>query len=226
MENIIEGTIANILSTVLIGIFPLFFLYFSERSFKDFILEFKNDRSKKNKRNISSDASFYKIGDSPGNEHHIADFKAKNIVSIGWPLLGDLSKFRYNLYPSNILRDEVKKRINNIPEYANVSVTTLGQIAGYFDRFLSIKKGDIVCVPSTNGNLSIFIVTEPYHFINELTKQNMAHAIGVKIITELNIHALNPISYSPKFKRVLQNRLTIISLENYDEQMRRMLNEF
>lgn len=142
----------------------------------------------------------------------------RNYFKIAWPEVGDLTELVSK--NDDIIRDAVRhKLINSIQ-----NKTTLGQVAGYFVRFLNIKKGDIV-VTSRENRLYMYTVKKSYYYSEENERNHTSHRIEIDKKSEVILPFSEPLNISPKFKRVTQNRLTIISLNDYASQIDMLLEK-
>ena len=203
--------IVNLISALLIFVIPLLFYYiFSKVSFKSYFT--------RSKRTVVPDRNYFKIGWKPNGVDRFKEFQAEGYFAIAWPEVGDLTELVSK--NDDIIRDAVRhKLINSIQ-----NKTTLGQVAGYFVRFLNIKKGDIV-VTSRENRLYMYTVKKSYYYSEENERNHTSHRIEIDKKSEVIIPFSEPLNISPKFKRVTQNRLTIISLNDYASQIDMLLEK-
>ncbi|GAP04803.1 hypothetical protein [Fructobacillus tropaeoli] len=117
----------------------------------------------------------------------------------------------------------MKKKENN-QYYREMSDTYIGQIAGYFVKLLNMKEGDIVSIP-VNGKIHLFTVSGKYKYRKDLKVEKIAHAVPIDTSSEVivNLEELDFLNSTPTFKRAVQNRSTIISLDPYAEQINSLI---
>lgn len=204
--------LVNLITALLLFLIPwVWYQYFSKIPLKGYFV--------KTKKNFISNRNYYKIGFSPNGEDHFENFESMGIVAIGWPKIGTLDKLVGA--DENTIREEVRSRIKN--EYPQIeSSITIGQIAGYFVKFLSIKQGDII-VTTRNQQLYIYEVTGTYSYRD--VKDHTAHRIEIDTKGKTMVPLNDSSDISPKFKRAAQNRLTIISLNEYATQIEMLINQ-
>lgn len=175
----------------------------------------------KDKISVLGDRNYFKIGFKPNGLDHFKTFESESIVAIGWPEIGDLSDLIKK--DENTIRDSVRAKVENKYPDINNNIT-IGQIAGYFVKFLSIKEGDIIVIPREN-NLYIYKVLDGYFYSVDNAKQHTSHRVKIdtknKVIVPLNASS----DISPTFKRAAQNRLTLISLNEYATQIEMLINQ-
>lgn len=169
------------------------------------------------KGNHAKNRNYFKIGWKPNGVDQFNDFIEQGYFAIAWPEVGDLK----HLVDKS--EDEIRTYIRSKLEGEIKNKNTLGQVAGYFVRFLSIKAGDII-VTSRENHLYMYKVTERYFYSNENAINHTAHRIKIDKKSKVIIPLSDSLDISPKFKRATQNRLTIISLNDYFEQIEMLLD--
>lgn len=214
-----------ITAIVILGATIFWYRFVSDSSIQDYFTEKKaqpiDTLTPKNQNNNFVKTHYFKVGSTPDGNQRIDDFIKDGIVGIGWPLIGDLSDLVGK--PENEIRDSIKDRILEQPDYSNIKGSYLGQVAGFFYKLLSMKSGDKILVPA-NGTIYIFEVISGYSYREDLADKDICHTVKINVntIKTVNIDDMSSVVYSPKFKRALRNRLTIISLDQYVEQLERL----
>lgn len=171
---------------------------------------------------LNKTAKYYKIGSKPGDIQVIDYFKKQHKVGIGWREIGDLTVYIDN--DDAYIRQMIKNKINDLGKtnnyYADLSTGYINQIAGYFVKMLSIKPGDIIAVPA-EGKVNIFRATSSYQYKAGFARNLAPHIISVEnVVLDINLSFLNS---TPSFKTAIQNRLAVISLDKYADQMKSLI---
>lgn len=221
-NSIIPDTISGVLSGIITLAIPVIWYQFSNQSFSDFLtFKRKTMHLKDNKKKFPA-RRYFKVGSKPDRENQrITDFLSNGIIAIGWPDITGLEGLVDK--PSSDIRDIIAKELKeHYPKENNK--TRSGQIAGYFVKLLSMKEGDIILTP-VHKTLYIFEVTQPYTYKKELADKSMAHTVGINkhSVLTYQISDLSPVTFPPKFKRVFQVGLSIISLDEYSEQIEKLI---
>lgn len=169
------------------------------------------------KGEYAKNRNYFKIGWKPNGIDRFNDFIEQGYFSIAWPEVGDLNQLVDK--SENEIRDYIRPKLEDQIESKN----TLGQVTGYFVKFLSIKEGDIIAT-SRDNQLYMYKVKKRYFYSKENIKNYTAHRIKIDKSSEVIIPFKDSLDISPKFKRATQNRLTIISLNDYSEQIELLLD--
>ncbi|WP_270244840.1 hypothetical protein [Lactococcus lactis] len=169
------------------------------------------------KGKYANNRKYFKIGWKPNGVDRFNDFLEHGYFAIAWPEVGDLKQVvdKSEQGIRTYVRSRLEGEINN--------KTTLGQVTGYFVRFFSIEEGDIV-VTSRENHLYMYKVKESYFYSKENAVNHTAHRIKIDKKSEVIFPLSDSLDISPKFKRAAQNRLTIISLNDYSEQIELLLD--
>lgn len=127
------------------------------------------------------------------------------------------------------IRTAVKEKIEKLKEennsyYSKLTPTYISQIAGFFVKLMSMKEGDIVSIP-VSGKLHLFTVSGKYKYRKDLEGEKIAHSVAIDKTSEVivDLADLDFLNFTPTFKRAAQNRLTIISLNQYSTQIESLI---
>jgi len=201
--------LVNLVTAFFIFLIPwLWYHYFSKIPLKGYFV--------KTKLKVPSNRNYFKIGTKPNGTFRFPEFDSEGYFAIGWPDIGDLTEH------VNDKESEIREIIHSKLEQDEPNKTRRGQIAGYFVKFLSIKKGDVI-VTSVENNLYIYTVQNSYFYSTSNIPDHTAHRIKVDLNSKVIVPIRDASDISPKFKRAAQNRLTIISLNGYATQIEMLL---
>lgn len=96
------------------------------------------------KRKYTKNRNYFKIGWKPNGVDRFNNFLEQGYFAIAWPEVGDLKQF------VDKSEDEIRAYVRSKLEQEIKNKTTLGQVTGYFVRFLSVKEGDIIVTSREN----------------------------------------------------------------------------
>ena len=168
----------------------------------------------KNKPSVNR--HYYKLSCSPDGKDHFDTFLSNGYVAIAWPKIGDLT----NLIGKS--ENEIRKTIREKLELKYpMKNTTTGQVAGYFYKLLSMKPKDILVLPGKN-ELYICQVTKGYSYSE--SEDSTSHRIKIDTKNGIKIPLDGTKNITPRFKKAAQNRLTLISLDDYSAQIEELIN--
>jgi len=202
--------LVNLVTAFFIFLIPwLWYQYFSKIPLKGYFV--------KTKIKVTENRNYFKIGVKPNAIFRFHEFDSEGYFAIGWPDVGDLTKH------INADESKIRELVRSKLEEKEPNKIRRGQISGYFVKFLSIKKGDII-ITSVENSLYIYTVQSPYFYSPKHISDHTAHRIKIDKDSKVIIPIGDASDISPKFKRATQNRLTIISLNEYATQIE-MLRE-
>jgi len=161
--------------------------------------------------------NYYKLSCSPEGKDYFNEFLSDSYVAIGWPQIGDLSYLIGK--PEHDIREAVRQKLETT--YPDMNNTHIGQVAGFFYKLLSMKPGDVLVLPGKN---QIFICQVAAGYKYHSTKNPTSHRIKIDTKTGVMIPLNGSIPMTPRFKRVAQNRLTLISMDDYSEQIEDLIS--
>lgn len=151
---------------------------------------------------IDTEENVYEFRAFPHGVDRYSDFMKNGFMSLGWQDLKDVSK-------KNL--QQVKNKIEE--NHSDYSGTRVSQIANFFERLKSMKKGDIILIPYIKDRgpiVTVAIVTEPYHFNISYTSEDMAQQIGIRRVADLDREELA--ERFPSLHNSLKARLSLTSV--------------
>lgn len=139
----------------------------------------------------------------PHGIDRMREFLDKNIVAIGWPMIGDLSDCT--------TREDIKRQLKRYYEF---SPRSLGQSAGNIFRFVrEMEQGDYVVVPDGDN---FGCVNSSYMYIPEIDNEEEGYPHQRKVTWLHEKRALTRGMLSGRLQKALKVRQTVCEI-NYDD---------
>ena len=151
---------------------------------------------------------YIRVGTTAGSISYWQEMYSEGYVAIGWPELGDLSRFE------DIKKNEMKAKIKKIYE-ENYSQTPqvigkwTSQVTAFFTR---LKKGTIVIASEGEKVLGIGKITGNYHYIEE---KDFPHTIETEWLQTPNKKLPNPNEGLQTTVHTLRNVENLLQIEKW-----------
>ena len=139
----------------------------------------------------------------PNGIDRIEEFLENGMAAIGWPDLGNLNAFVGCNWEK--LQQKFEKH------YPGTGSRSVGQQVGIVNRFINIKKGDIIAVPS-GQNVFFGKVKGGYSFQKKLANNSNGYPHWVRVEYAFDGHAIPREQLSAKLYASLKGRMSVFGI--------------
>lgn len=145
-------------------------------------------------------AEAWVVRPKPHGTNRLEEFLNQGIVALGWPDLGDLSRYG---------KEEIRSRIKEVYGHSSHK---LGQETGQIDRFVNeFSEGDLVIVPS-GGNVYIGEIESGYNYVEEKAPDEEGYPHQRDVVWKPD-GAIDRTALPGKLHDTLKGRLTVFSAD-------------